>query len=127
MSYDGSCKLRDGRAVYIPSWPVDVQIGNLTRAGEFLGTSNVLKIAEGNLPAIMVAIMESKDPEGTADFIKHIVCQARLAGDKLEPNKLDSMFEGELHIVVELCMLVIQKQYADFFAFGLAEAPSPSN
>ena len=119
--------LRGGQEIYIPTWPVDVALINLTRAGQYIGTKHVINIAELKIPSVLVAIMESKDPDQTASLIKHFVCHVRIDGKKIEPNKLDEMFAGDLGLVCEMFAHTIKAQYADFFDFGLAKAVSPSN
>jgi len=119
--------LKDGREIHIPHWPVDVALENLTRAGQYLGTKSIIAISEVNIPAVVVSIMESKDPNQTASLIKHFISQARVSGEKIMPNQIDSMFEGQLHLVAEIFAHVIAAQYADFFALGLAKEASPAS
>jgi len=88
-------KLKDGRAIYIPNWPIDVALENLTLAGKYLGSQHVITIAELSIPAVIVAIMESKEPKQCASLIKHFVCQVRIDGSKIEGNNIDSLFEGD--------------------------------
>jgi len=118
--------LKDGREIFIPSWPVDVALENLTRAGQYIGSEAIITISELNVAAVVVAIMKSTDPNKTASLIKHFVCQVRIAGSKIEPNQIDEMFTGGegLGQVAEIFAHVIKAQYADFFAFGLAGEPS---
>ncbi len=122
-----SAHLKSQKEIYIPYWPVDVALENLTRAGQYLGTDAIIRIAEVNVPAVIVAIMDAKDPNQTASLIKHFICQARIAGQKIEPSQIDSMFEGNLAEVAEIFAHVIAAQYADFFESGLAKEPSPAS
>ena len=122
-----SATLKSQKEIYIPHWPVDVALENLTRAGQYLGTQAVINISELNIPAVIVAIMESKDPTQTASLIKHFICQARISGDKISESQIDSMFEGNLAEVAEIFAHVIAAQYADFFVSGLAKEPSPAS
>jgi hypothetical protein len=118
--------LKDGRAIAIPSWPIDVALENLTHAGKYLGTENVINIASLNIPAVIVAIMGSDEPKLCASIIKQFVCQARIAGSKIEIGTLDTMFDNDLSTVTELFAHVVHAQYHDFFESGLAKAHSPS-
>tara|TARA_R110002012_G_scaffold308598_1_gene514940 strand:+ start:567 stop:944 length:378 start_codon:yes stop_codon:yes gene_type:complete len=124
MAYTAT--LEDMREIYVPHWPVDVSLENLAKAGKVLGTNAIIAISELNIPAVIVAIMETEEPAQAASLIKHFICQARVAGDKLQPAQIDEYFEGQLHVVAEIFAHVIAAQYADFFASGLAKAPSPS-
>lgn len=116
--------INDGREIYIPNWPVDVALENLTQVGKLFGTENVILISELNVPAAVVAVMNCSNPKLAAALIKHFVCQVRIDGNKIEPNTINSMFEGDLHVVLELFTHVIHSQYASFFDLGLAKAPS---
>ena len=120
-----TAKIRDGREIYIPYWPVDVSLENLAKAGKYLGSSNLVAISELNIPAVIVAIMDSKEPNQSAALIKHFICQVRIDGAKIESGSIDSMFVGDLKTVAELFAHVIAAQYADFFASGLAKEVSP--
>lgn len=118
--------IKDGRAIAIPAWPINVALENLTHAGKYLGTENVINIASLNIPAVIVAIMGSSEPEKCASIIKNFVCQARIAGNKIEPGTIDTMFDADLAVVTEIFAHVVHAQYSDFFASGLAKEPSPS-
>ena len=124
MTKKYSSNLADGREIYIPSWPVSVQFENLTQACKYLGQQNVYKISEINVPAAMLAIMNSEEAEDTTKLILHFVQQARIAGEKVT---LDSIEELGMATVVELFTHVIHSQFNDFFVSGLAKAASPSN
>lgn len=124
MSKDYSAKLRDGQDIFIPSWPVDVALENLTLAGKLLGTEHIINIAALNIPACVVAIMDAKDAKQAAALVKHFICQVRIEGKKIEPATINSMFEGNLSTVTELFAHVIHSQYNDFFESGLAKATS---
>ena len=117
--------IQDGREIYIPSWPVDVALENLTQIGKLLGTENIIRISELNVPAAIVAIMKCDNPKLATAMIKHFVCQVRIAGNKITPSTINDMFEGDLHAVIELFTHVIHSQYADFFSLGLAKEVSP--
>jgi len=116
--------LKDGREIYIPAWPVNVSLENLTMAGKYLGTERVINISELNIAAVIYAISESAEPKEAANLVEHFVCQARIAGEKIEPNTINTMFEGDLKVVAEIFAHVIHSQYADFFASGLAKETS---
>lgn len=119
--------LKDGREIFIPAWPVDVALENLTRAGQYIGPDAVIKISDLNIAAVIVAVMQSEDPNKTASLIKHFVCQVRIAGSKILPDQIDEMFNGGAGLgqVAEIFAHVICAQYKDFFAYGLAEVASP--
>ena len=116
--------LKGGQEIYIPNWPASVALENLTKAGEFIGSDALLRIAELNIPAVMLAIMESKDSKQTAGLVKHFVCTARMDGQKINVNEYDNTFEGKLNLAIELFAHVVKAQYADFFVLGLAKATS---
>jgi hypothetical protein len=119
-----SAKLNSGQDIYIPNWPIDVALENLTLAGKYLGSEHVITISELNIPAVIVAIMSAEEPKHCANLIKHFVCQVRIDGDKIEPNTINGMFEGKLPLVAELFAHVMHSQYDAFFASGLAKEPS---
>ena len=121
-----SANLKDGREIYIPSWPVNVQLENLTNVSKYLGPKYVISIAELDLKAVIVAIMNAKEPDKVSQLIRHFVCQVRIAGDKIEDHTIDKMFDGDLIGIAEIFAHVIHSQYADFFDLGLAKEPSPS-
>lgn len=118
-------KLKDGREIYIPNWPVDVSLENLTQAGKLLGTENIINISELNIPAAIVAIMRCDNPKLTSALVKHFVCQVRIDGNKIEPETINSMFEGDLATIIELFAHVIHSQYSEFFSLGLAKEACP--
>lgn len=117
-------RISDGREIYIPNWPVDVALENLTQVGKLLGTENVINISELNIPAAIVAIMKCENPKLATALIKHFVCQVRIDGSKIEPETISAMFEGDLYGVVELFTHVIHSQYSEFFSLGLAKEAS---
>ena len=118
-------KLKEGKEIFVPYWPVDVSLENLTKAGKYFGTENIIRISELNIPAAIVAISECKDPANGAAFIKHCICQVRIDSQKIEPDDVDTMFVGKIHEAVEMFVHVIHAQYADFFVQGLVKANSP--
>lgn len=126
MSTDYNAYLKDGREIYILHWPVNVALENLARAGQYLGATNIIKISELDIPAVIVAVMGTKEPELAVALMKHFVCQVRISGAKIDPSHLDEMFKGNLHGLAELFAHVITAQYADFFASGLARVSSPA-
>ena len=119
-----SATLKDGREIYIPNWPVNVALENLTMAGKYLGTKRVITIAEINIQAVIFAIAESPEPKEAANLVEHFVCQARIAGEKIDPKTINSMFEDDLKSVAEIFTHVVHAQYADFFESGLAKESS---
>jgi len=121
---DYKATLKDGRSIFIPSWPVDVALENLTQAGKVLGSENIINISTINIPAVIVAVMNCEDPKTTSALIRHFICQVRIEGDKISPETINNMFEGSLFTVAELFAHVIHSQYSDFFELGLAKEPS---
>ena len=117
-------RLRDGRSIFIPSWPIDVALENLTKAGKYLGTENIINISAINVPAVVVAIMSASDPAQAAALIKHFLCTVRIEGDKILPETINAMFEGDLSSVTEIFAHIIHAQYHDFFESGLAKVAS---
>ena len=121
MSKDYTGSLADGRSIYIPNWSVKVQFENLTQACKYLGQDQVIEISTLNVPAAMLAIMNSDDAETTAQFVLHVVQQACIDGSKIDTALIEKL---GLDIVVELFTHVMHSQYDDFFVSGLAKAPS---
>tara|TARA_R110000744_G_C19316746_1_gene557241 strand:- start:449 stop:835 length:387 start_codon:yes stop_codon:yes gene_type:complete len=117
--------IKDGREIYIPNWAVDVALQNLSQAGKVFGNENVIRMAELNIPASVVALMSATDPALAARLIKHFVCQVRIDGSKIEPETLNDMFEGKLAVVMELFCHTMHSQFSDFFSLGLAKEVSP--
>lgn len=117
--------LKSGREIYIPSWSVDVALENLTQVSKALGADSVINISTLNVPAVIVAIMSSENPKLTTSLIKHFVCQVRIDGEKITPDTINMMFDGDLHTIAELFAHVIHSQYSDFFVLGLAKEASP--
>ena len=122
---DYTASLKDGRAIFIPSWPVDVALENLAQASKCLGTESVINISKLCIPTVIVAIMQSEDPKLTSALIKHFICQVRIDGQKISPETINKMFEGDLAVVTELFAHVIHSQYSDFFVLGLVKETSP--
>jgi hypothetical protein len=121
--YNGT--LKDGREIFVPSWPVDVALQNLAKAGQYLGTENIIRISEINIPAVIVAIAEASDASNAAGVIKHFICESvRIDGEKVNSSNYNSMFEGKLDLVAELFATVIHAQYHSFFESGLVKETS---
>jgi hypothetical protein len=118
--------LKDGREIAIPAWPINVALENLTNLGKYLGIDNVINIASLNVPAVIVAIMSSDEPKQCASIIKQFVCQARIAGSKINEGTIDDIFDNNLAAVTEMFAHVVHAQYSDFFESGLAKELSPS-
>ena len=127
MSEGYNATLKNGEEIYIPPWPIDVSLENLARAGKSLGNDNVVLISKLNIPAVINGIMKSKDPEESANLIKHFVCQARISGKKITPDTLDDLFVDKLAMVAEIFAHVMHYQYNDFFELGLAKDLSHNN
>jgi len=117
--------INDGREIFIPSWPVNVQLENLTNVSKYLGAGHVINMASLDLQAVKVAIMSAEDPAQTAKLIKHFICQVRIDGSKIDESTMDEMFQDNLKVVAELFAHVIHSQYADFFDLGQAKEASP--
>ena len=116
--------IKDGREIFIPAWPVNVALENLTMAGKYLGTERVINISELNIAAVIYAIAESPEPKEAANLVEHFVCQARIAGEKIEPTTINTMFTDDLKAIAEIFAHVVHSQYADFFVSGLAKENS---
>lgn len=113
--------LKDGREIYIPSWPASVQFENLTTACKHLGQNNVINISYLNVAAAMLAVMNADQPKDTTAMVLHFVQQARVDGKKITK---DSMDELGINIIIELFTHVIHSQYNSFFESGLVKEPS---
>jgi len=116
--------LSNGKDIFIPSWPVDIALENLAKAGQFIGTDRLVSIANKSVPDVIIAIANSEDPTNTAGLIKHFCCSARIGGEKVSPGDFDEIFKGSLKDVAEIFSLVMHSQYHDFFESGLAEVSS---
>jgi hypothetical protein len=117
--------IADGRDIYIPNWSVDVALENLTQAGRVLGSENIINISELNTAGAIVALMKAENPKLASRLVKHFICQVRIDGSKITEDTINTMFDGQLEVVLELFTHVIHSQYADFFSLGLAKAVSP--
>lgn len=121
MSEGYHATLKDGQEIYIPNWPAKVAFENLTQATKYLGQDNVINISTLNVPAAMLAVMGSDDPQASTKLVLHFICQARIDGEKITPADAD--FHG-MSLIIELFTHVMHSQYNDFFVSGLAKAPS---
>ena len=110
--------IKDGREIYIPAWPVQTQIENLTTLCKYLSDGSVINIAELNFTATKHAIMNADNPMLVADMIKHLTCQVRVAGTKVTPETFDTFYDGKLEVVVELFTHLVHSQYSTFFGLG---------
>jgi len=117
-------KIADGREIFIPNWAVDVALENLTQAGKILGSENIINISEMNMAGAIVALMNAENPKLASQLVKHFICQVRIDGNKITTETINTMFDGQLNVVLELFTHVIHSQYADFFSLGLAEVVS---
>ena len=118
-----SAELFDGREIYIPNWSVKVQFENLTKACKYLGQDNVINISSLNVPAAMIAVMGSDDPELSTKLVLWFTQQVRIDGAKITSESIDEL---GMPTVMELFAHVMFSQYNDFFVSGLAKANSPA-
>ena len=124
MSEDYYATLRGGQDIYIPSWSAKIQYKNMMQACKYLGEANVVAISTLDIPAAVVAMMGSDDPDNTTDLVLHFIQQARIDGEKIDNSKYEEL---GMTLIAELFTHVIHSQYADFFASGLAKEPSQSS
>jgi len=124
MSEDYYATLRGGQDIYIPSWSAKIQYKNMMQACKYLGEANVVAISTLDIPATVVAMMGSDDPDNTTDLVLHFIQQARIDGEKIDNSKYEEL---GMTLIAELFTHVIRSQYADFFASGLAKEPSQSS
>ena len=127
MSKGYNATLKNGSEIYIPMWAASEALKELSNAGKYIGSDHLIAISQLDVPSLMVAVLEAKDPENTAGLIKHYVCSVRIEGERITPNVFDEMFEGELFLAMEIFTHVIKAQYASFFELGLAKETSPNN
>ena len=119
--------LDTGEEIYIPTWPVDVALQNLTSAGMYLGGSNMVAIAERDEKAFIVALTSADDPENTYALIEKFVSAAAVSGEKaVTPAQFKSMYNGNLALLSKVFCAVVHANYHDFFESGLTKAPSQS-
>ncbi len=122
MQQGYSAQLEDGREIYIPTWPANVQFENLTQVCKLLGQDNVVNIStKKDLPIAMVAFMGSDDPQAMTQLMLHFVQQARIEGKKIVVGSLDEL---GMSTIMELFVHVLHSQYNDFFESGLAKVRS---
>ena len=126
MSKEYHASIKDGREIYIPNWPVDVSLANLSQAGKCFGDETLIRMSSLNIPSAIVALMNAGDTNLAVSLIKHFICQVRIDGSKILPETINDMFEGStgLAIVMELFCHVLHSQFSDFFELGLAKAHS---
>jgi len=115
-------ELENGDAIFIPKWSCKLAFQNLTQACKYLGQDNVVNISAFNVPAAMLAVMGSEDAKTSTDLILNFASQARVAGNKLDADKLE---EIGMTGVIEIFTHVMHCQYNDFFVSGLAKVNSP--
>lgn len=123
MSEDYHATLRGGQEIYIPSWSAKVQYKNMMQVCKYLGQANVVAISALDVPATVVALMGSDEPDVTTDLVLHFIQQARIDGSKIDLNKAEEL---GMTLIAELFTHVIHSQYADFFESGLARDTSQS-
>ena len=127
MADQYTASLKNGGEIYIPAWPASVALENLTKAGEFIGTDNLLEIAELSIPAVIRSILHSKTSEETTRLIRHFVCTVRKDGKRITEQDFNDMFDGGLFEIAEIFAHVIKSQYLSFFEQGLAKETSQDN
>ena len=127
MAKGYTATLKGGQEIYIPTWPPLVALENLSKAGEFIGTDNLLRISELSIPAVILAITESPNSKETAGLIQHFVCTARMDDVKITKQEFEKIFEDDLYLICELFAHVVKGVYSDFFVRGLAKGPSPKD
>lgn len=118
--------LRGGQEIAVPIWSATVALLNLAAAGKYIGQDNLISITELNIPSVMLAIINSNEPDDTTALIKNFVCSARMDGNKIQAKDFDEIFGGKLGLIVEIFAHVMKAQYATFFTQGLAKESSPS-
>ncbi len=121
---DYTATLKDGSEIYVPQWNATVAYTNLTRCTEVIGIDALVNIAQDNVPAVVLALATAKDADIASQLLKHMVCEARMNGDKIMPNTFDELFKGRIYMAAEIFNHVIIAQYKDFFVQGLEEANS---
>lgn len=107
--------IEDGREIYIPSWPVNVQLQNLTEVSKVFGPDSVVAMAKLELRETIKAVMNAEDAEKSMSLIKHFIQQVRIDGNKVTAETMDDMFEDKLRVVLELFTHLIHSQYNGFF------------
>ncbi len=119
MTKGYNATIEDGREIYIPNWPANVQFENLTKVCKVLGQDKVIAIStDKSIPVAMLAIMEAEDPELATKLVFHFVQQCRVDGSKINVSDFDNL---GMSVVVELFVNVLHSQYSDFFVSGLAK------
>ena len=116
--------LKDGREIYIPFWSATIALTNLSKAGKILGADNMVAIANNNKAAAIVSIMNAEDAERASSVVKHFVCSANIENTEINTNSVDTMFNGQLEVVLEIFTHVVCAQYQPFFVSGLAKEAS---
>lgn len=125
MGYNAT--LKSGKPIRINNWPIDIALGNLTLASRILGPDAMHEISKLSIKETLKAVLNAKDHEETTNLIIQFCCCAVLDGKNISKDTLNTMFEGQLHLVIEIFTHVVHSQYASFFAFGLAEEVSQAD
>lgn len=124
MSEGYYATLRGGQEIYIPNWSAKTQYKNMMQACKYLGEVNIVAISTLDIPATVIAMMGSDDPDTSTDLILHFIQQVRIDGEKIDNTKSEEL---GMTLIAELFAHVIHSQYADFFESGLAKEPSQSS
>lgn len=119
--------LEDGRDIYVPTWDATTAYTNLTNTSAIIGIDNLVAISQDNVPAAIMALATAEDANKSAQLLKHMVCEARVDGEKILPMSFDDKFKDKLYLAMEIFNHVMIAQYRDFFERGLAKVNSPAS
>lgn len=118
--------LENGLDIYVPKWNATTGFTNLTNIVEILGIDNLVAIAQNSIPTTILALSTAKDANRAAAVLKHMVCEARVNGSKIQPQSFDEEYGDKMYEAIEIFTHVMVAQFNDFFVRGLAKASSPA-
>lgn len=119
-----TAKLEDGREIYVPIWDATTGFTNLNTITEAIGIDNLVDISQDSVPTAIQALATASDSDRAAALLKHMVCEARIDGDKITQTTFDDKFVNDMYGAVEVFTHVLIAQYKAFFERGLAKANS---
>ena len=115
-------QLKDGRDYYVPQWSARVAFENLIQAGQLLGQDEIIRICleeENAVPAAIGTLMSAKDHTLAVALVENFLTSMRVDNKKVATNNIDSIFNEDLHAIMEAFVFVLKAQYTSFFGAAL--------
>lgn len=109
-----------GKQVFVRQWPaskaMDMQINLLTTMGDdCLG----FVLGDWTFANLMFILQRVERPVFLA-LVKECICAARIDGVEISATNFDVEFSGDLMFIYDLFSFVLEVNFKDFFAEGLA-------